>query len=131
MKISTGMDVHTKAELVRKMVEESIGIVSGDELLTITCHLDHFYLNRRKEPLTEKEMLVYTLLNKEQLNPCTVYSWLLASRAPADAKKRHELGRINVVQLARFGRNEVEREKAKTGLEFIREIKDLVEVVLK
>jgi len=131
MKISTGNDVFTKAELVKNMVEEEIGVVTGDMLLTLMCHLNHFWLDRRKEPLTEKEMTVYSILNKEKLNPCTVYSWFLASKAPSDVRLRYERGKINSRELTMLGRNEVEKERCRKGLDLIREIKDTVEEVIK
>jgi len=131
MKINQAMDVFMKAELLKQMIEQAIGTISGDDLLTLACHLDHFWLNRRKEPLTEKEMMVYELLNKERINPSTAYSWLLASRAPNDVRRRYELGRIQSRQLVLFGRNEVEKAKCRKSLQLIRELRDLAEVTLR
>ena len=54
-----------------------------------------------------------------------------APRAPNDVRVRYQRGRINSVQLTRFGRNEVEKEKSRKGLELIREIRDLAEVIIK
>ena len=46
MEISQGMDVFAKAQLLKEQREQSIGALSGDEVLTIMAHLDHFWLNR-------------------------------------------------------------------------------------
>ena len=80
MEISQGMGVFTKAQLLKEKIEQSIGALSGDEVLTLMAHLDHFWLNRGKEPLTEREMVVYDLINKEGINACTAYSWLLGAK---------------------------------------------------
>lgn len=77
------------------------------------CHLHHFWYDRRKEPLNEREMIVYDALNKEELNPSTVYSWFLATRAPVDIKLRYRKGKITSQQIVRFGRNEVEKQRCR------------------
>lgn len=124
-------DLFTKAEMIKELIRSKMGDICGDELLTIGCHLHHYWYDRRKEPLTEKEMIVYDILNKEGLNPTTVYSWLLATRAPNDVRVRYRKGKITSKQLVRFGRNEVEKEKCKEGLFLMQDIRNLVEVIIK
>lgn len=124
-------NLFTKAEMVRELIASNIGSISGDDLLTIMCHLHHHWHNRRKESLTEKEMKVYELLCKENLNPMTVYDWFLATRAPMDIRARYQNGKIDVRQLVKFGRNEIERERCRKSLELMREIRNTTEVLLK
>lgn len=124
-------DMFTKAEMAKELIALKIGNISGDEILTIMCHLNHYWHDRRKEPLTEKEMIVYEALCKENLNPMTVYSWLLATKAPIDVRQRYRRGKIDSRQIVRFGRNEVEKERCKQSLEMMNEVRNLVEVILK
>jgi hypothetical protein len=79
--------VFIKARMVCDLLKRHIGEVSGDELLTILCHLHHHHRNRRKEPLTEKEMIVYDILLKENINPHTAYYWLCITKTPEDVRK--------------------------------------------
>ena len=124
-------DCFTKAIMFADFVKNQIGEVSGDELLTILCHLHHHYRHRRNEPLTEKEMLVYDLMLREGLNPHTVYSWFLAAKAPSDVEQRLKEGKISIQQAQKLGRNEVLKEQARKGIEFLRDCRNLAMEVLK
>jgi uncharacterized protein YjaZ len=123
-------DVFVKSNMFATLIKSHIGEISGDDLLTILCHLHHHHRDRRREPLTEKEMIVYDIILKEGLNPHSVYAWFCASKTPEDVRKRIEKGKIDLRQAEKLGRRQIQKERAIKGIEFLRECRALVEVLL-
>ena len=119
-------NVFEKSEMTINWIKTLIGEVSEEEIIRIFGHLAKSYYNRYQNELTEKEMIVYDAVLKEELKPETIYEWLLAANIDDKHKRKLLKGEISQKQATRFGSVEVMRLKARKSLAFLTRARGLL-----
>lgn len=114
-----GKDVFQRAEITINRMKTLIGEVPEEEIISTMGHLAKRYYNRYKNELTEKEMIIYDAILREDLKQETIYEWLLAARVKPPDRLLYRKGKISQKKATSLGRVEFMRLRAKKSLEFI------------
>lgn len=93
------LDIFTKIEVVKNLIESVAGEITNKELQSALCHCWYYKFGRRKE-LSDKEHIILDILLKHKLSPKTVYHWFLLNNAPESVKsklKERKIGLRNAI----------------------------------
>ena len=115
-----------KSAILTSFLQEKIKDLKTEEITVSLSHIAKHHYGYRKEPLTEKEMLVYDLLLKEDINPETAYEWMLATKGEEDIKQKLENKEISQKEAIRLIRNNEERVRVNKSLSVLKECRKLI-----
>jgi len=119
-------DVWKKIKFVERLIEESIGVVNGDDLYTMLGRISHYHYTTRQHGLKEKELMIYEILIKNDLNPSTVYKWYCLTRTPQDLQQRIRSGKINQKQALRMTLNRRREKEMGLAMQVLTEGRDVI-----
>ena len=97
-----------------------------EEIVMSLGHIAKHHYGYRKEPLAEREMLIYDLLLKEDINPETAYEWMLATKVDQGIKQRLENNEISQKQAVRMMKNNDEMLRVNRNLSIIKDCRKLL-----
>ena len=118
--------VFEKSSILTSFLLGKIDGLKAEEIVLSLCHVAKSYYGYRKEPLTEKEMLVYDLLLREDIKPETAYEWVLATKGDDEVKKKLESKEISQKQAIRLTRNNEEMLRVNKSLSILKECRKLL-----
>jgi len=81
---------------------------------------------RMRDELTANEKILYDYMLKNQLNPCTTYRWILATRIPDDIKDKLVKGLITVKKAMEISANRKRVKESNHGLLMMEELRTIM-----
>ena len=81
---------------------------------------------RMRDELTANEKILYDYMLKNQLNPCTTYRWILATRIPNDIKEKLVKGMITVKKAMEISANRKRVKESNQGLLMMEELRTIM-----
>ena len=118
--------VFEKSSILTSFLLGKIDGLKAEEIVLSLCHVAKSHYGYRKEPLTEKEMLVYDLLLREDINPETAYEWVLATKGDDEVNRKLESKEISQKQAIRLTRNNEEMLRVNKSLSILKECRKLL-----
>lgn len=121
-------DTCRKMEFAKEIIKRSLGEIPKREISVILCRIAHKHNDPKwkTRELTEKEMIVYDCLLKEELNPATVYKWYLLTRTPDDVKQKLRLGIISQKKALKLNAGRIRYKEMQAGFDLMEQCRMLI-----
>ncbi len=114
-------DFFVKRKIVEELINRTFSDMSGDEILTILCRLDKYWINKRKNQLSVREGIFYNMLVENGFIPCTVYRWFYKTIIPSDMPTRIKKDRVSNKQFQRMKKNMSKRQRVNQEFKLVEE----------
>ena len=114
-----------KFKIVRKLIVKEMPELEHKELRGMLSHIAHYHYKKHLE-VSEEEIQLYDLLLKNQLNPNTVYRWLLLSRINNDLKRSINQGKLTQKQALRLNTERNQKKAINLSLQIINEARSIM-----
>ncbi len=114
-----------KIKIVREMILKEMPQLEKENLRGMFSHIAHYHY-KKSLIVTETEMQLYDLLLKNQLNPNTVYKWLLLSKMSTDLKRSVNQGKLTQKQALRLNAERKQKKSINVGLQIINEARNIM-----
>jgi len=119
-------DFFVKRKIVEELINKTFSKMSGDEILTILCRLENYWVNNRKHQLTVRESIFYNMLIENDFIPCTVYRWFYKTIIPSDVSERIKKHRISKKQFERMKDNMAKWQRVNQEFKLVEQGKEII-----